>query len=111
MLPFLYQQTSQQMRPISYPHTKDHRSSKYEDTAPSTSRSRSQEELERQKRREEWRRQQELEMEHEKKKKQKIMEYERKRAQELGKRSPSDSPPRHHSGRSSPRQYLSNFKE
>ncbi|XP_020299176.1 U1 small nuclear ribonucleoprotein 70 kDa-like [Pseudomyrmex gracilis] len=81
-----------------------------EDTVPSTSRSRTEEKLERRK---EWRRQQELEQEHERLRRQKIEEWERKQAQELGKRSPSDSPPPRHTGRSgrSPDQYLSTFKE
>ncbi|XP_020298713.1 U1 small nuclear ribonucleoprotein 70 kDa-like [Pseudomyrmex gracilis] len=81
-----------------------------EDTVPSTSRSRTEEKLERRK---EWRRHQELEQEHERLRKQKIEEWERKRAQELGKRSPSDSPPPRHTGRSgrSPDQYLSTFKK
>ncbi|XP_020299068.1 uncharacterized protein LOC109863245 isoform X2 [Pseudomyrmex gracilis] len=98
------------MRPTSYSHTRNQRSSRYsEDPVPSTSRSRTEEEIKT--RREEWRRQQELEMEHERLKRRKIEEWERKRAQELGKRSPSDSPPHHHTGRSSPIQYLSTFKE
>lgn len=100
------------MRSTSYSNTRDQRSSRYsEDPVPSTSRSRTEEEIQR--RREEWRRQQELEMEHERLKRKKIREWEEKRAQELGKRSPSDSPPpsSHHTGRSSPSQYLPTFKE
>ncbi|XP_020286119.1 apoptotic chromatin condensation inducer in the nucleus-like isoform X2 [Pseudomyrmex gracilis] len=91
------------------------RFSKYtEDAVPFTSSSRTEEikkQREKRKRREEWRRQQELAIEHERLKKQKIMEWERKRQKELGKRSSSYSPLRHRTGRSSLSQYLTTSKE